>query len=531
MQNILKIFKLRIYYCRQGVPSFWHPAIRMGSKQKECASDKSTRFGDFPENGFLPLDNCKVLQTEALLPNEFKDLELNLGRPQRYWVVTLAILLYGMIFNGTINGFTSPALVLMQSNKSADDLVLNDQELSWVSSLAGLGYPVGTILSGILMRYLGRKWATLILHCSTYISGFGLIYLAPNANWIFLGRFVCGICQGSCNCIIIVYTLEMCINQKQRAVVGVLLAVMGYSGTLLINVLGVFLTWRQLAFTSLVMAAPFVVGLIAWVPEAPQYHLSKGQSSQALNVYIQLFGIHFHPSVQYFLNQGSQVSDDVESESFQGTHKCKSALKLLQALIFMLFYQFAGYNVICFYAASILQSDAKYINFQSNKSFWHSLDSALVAAVFVALAGLLGVVFGVYLVQHFQRKNLLIVSALGTSLAFFALGVLFEAKKGSAFTHVGLDLWLPTTLLVIHILIFSFGYGSIGFPMLAEMLPPPMRPIGMSFLTTMGGIFTFANAKSFSDLSGVWGQGITFIVYGAINFLGAIYIRACVPKL
>lgn len=64
------------------------------------------------------------------------------------------------------------------------------------------------------------------------------------------------------------------------------------------------------------------------------------------------------------------------------------------------------------------------------RSFWHSLDSALVAAVFVALAGLLGVVFGVYLVQHFQRKNLLIVSALGTSLAFFALGVLFEAKKG-----------------------------------------------------------------------------------------------------
>eukprot|EP00094_Tigriopus_californicus_P001567 TCALIF_01514-PA protein Name:"Similar to Tret1-2 Facilitated trehalose transporter Tret1-2 homolog (Drosophila simulans)" AED:0.07 eAED:0.07 QI:479/0.8/0.66/1/1/1/6/173/456 len=456
----------------------------MGSKNEDGSRDKS-RFSEFAGNGFLPLDNSKTVQSEALLPNEFKDLELNLGRPRRYWVVTLSILLYGMVFNGTTNGFASPALVLMQSNQSGDDLVLTDQELSWVSSLAGLGYPVGTILSGVLMRYLGRKWATLTLHCSSYVFGFGLIYLAPNANWIFLGRFVCGICQGSCNCIIIVYTLEMCINQKQRALVGVLLAVMGYSGTLFINVLGVFLTWRQLALTSLVMAVPFVVGLIIWVPEAPQYHLSKGQSSLALNVYDQLFGIHFRPSVQYFLNQGSQMSEDLEAESFQGAQKCQSSLKLLQALIFMLFYQFAGYNVICFYAASILQTDAKYINYQSNRSFWHSLDPALVAAVFVALAGLLGVVFGVYLVQHFQRKNLLITT----------------------------------------------GYGSIGFPMLAEMLPPAMRPIGMSFLTTMGGIFTFANAKSFSDLSGVWGQGLTFIVYGAINFLGAIYIRVCVPKL
>jgi positive regulator of sigma E activity len=54
--------------------------------------------------------------------------------------------------------------------------------------------------------------------------------------------------------------------------------------------------------------------------------------------------------------------------------------------------------------------------------FWLSQDPALMSAVLVGFAGLFGVLVGVYLVQKFPRKLLMIVSAAGTAFSFWALG-------------------------------------------------------------------------------------------------------------
>ena len=58
------------------------------------------------------------------------------------------------------------------------------------------------------------------------------------------------------------------------------------------------------------------------------------------------------------------------------------------------------------------------------------MDPALVAAVIVAMAGLIGVAVGVILVQRgFNRRRILLFSALGTAVAFLALSVHFFLDK------------------------------------------------------------------------------------------------------
>ena len=52
------------------------------------------------------------------------------------------------------------------------------------------------------------------------------------------------------------------------------------------------------------------------------------------------------------------------------------------------------------------------------------MDPALVSASFVGLSGLVGVLIGfVFVYKGFNRKHILLFSAIGTALAFFGLGI------------------------------------------------------------------------------------------------------------
>ena len=56
--------------------------------------------------------------------------------------------------------------------------------------------------------------------------------------------------------------------------------------------------------------------------------------------------------------------------------------------------------------------------------FLASLDPALLSACLIAIAGLIGVILGVILVQmSFDRRKILLGSAFGTVVTFAALGI------------------------------------------------------------------------------------------------------------
>ena len=74
--------------------------------------------------------------------------------------------------------------------------------------------------------------------------------------------------------------------------------------------------------------------------------------------------------------------------------------------------------------------DNDQLNNFSDGRFLSTLDPALLAAVMVALAGFAGIFVGVFLVGRFPRKKLLLCSAAGTALAFFALSGHFFTQEG-----------------------------------------------------------------------------------------------------
>ncbi len=80
-------------------------------------------------------------------------------------------------------------------------------------------------------------------------------------------------------------------------------------------------------------------------------------------------------------------------------------------------------------------------------------------------------------------------------------------------------------------LIFNLGYGSLTYPAIAEILPPKIRVRGMTLIMFVGGLFGFANAKTFVDMQAFMGVGYTFLTYGSLNILGAVYLFFAMPQL
>ena len=90
---------------------------------------------------------------------------------------------------------------------------------------------------------------------------------------------------------------------------------------------------------------------------------------------------------------------------------------------------------------------------------------------------------------------------------------------------------VETLCLVMHVAIFNLGYGCLGYPMMAELLPSKLRTSGLAFIMVVGGLFGFANSMSFVQLEAFIQQQEIFFTYAGINILGLVYLFFFLPNI
>ena len=109
--------------------------------------------------------------------------------------------------------------------------------------------------------------------------------------------------------------------------------------------------------------------------------------------------------------------------------KCRNSVKTKRTKML------GCYNGICFYCRALEEVVSEPI-------FDFKLDPVLGAAVLVAIAGLFGVIAGVILVKRgINRKRLLLLSGLGTAIAFLILGIYFHYDSTGKY-KIGKTTWL-----------------------------------------------------------------------------------------
>lgn len=308
----------------------------------------------------------------------------------------------------------------------------------------------------------------------------------------------------------------------------------------------------MLAAISTALCFPYIAGITFLLPsdylKMPPGPIPKSSQSKDVR------NIENLASSRHMETLDKETNVDKESIGMRekNCNRYFSSVAVWKGLGLMFFYQFAGYNVVSFYATSILnrpvETQGELLHPQVNNNFLEPVDTFMIkeealeevvsepvldfkldpvlgTAVLVAMAGLVGVITGVILVKWgINRKRLLLFSGIGTAIAFLILGIYFH------YDSTGCTLLVPTLSLTSHILIFNLGFGSLGYPAITEMLPPNIRLKGLTLIQICGGIFAFANSKSFGDLDIQYGPTVTFVVYGVVNIIGACYMYKTLPK-
>ena len=67
-----------------------------------------------------------------------------------------------------------------------------------------------------------------------------------------------------------------------------------------------------------------------------------------------------------------------------------------------------------------------------------------------------------------NRKSLLIVSSLGTSLSLIILGLYYYCRQSSSLPGWS---WVPLISIILMILSFMIGFGAVAWTVMAEILP------------------------------------------------------------
>lgn len=312
------------------------------------------------------------------------------------------------------------------------------------------------------------------------LTGWLLIAYAPSLPFIYIGRFVTGICVGLICVVTPMYIVEIA-TPNVRGNLGCRFQLFICIGIILVSVLGKFLTWNWVAIcaSGVAVISPL---LMLFMPESPCWLLKKERHSEAASAIRFLYGGQGEMTGEFIYENYKETQKTVSVDIRQPT-VYKPAL-LSVGLMF--FQQFSGTNAIMFYTVLI---------FKEAKSSIEPTSGNVIVAVIMFLSTLVSC----YLMDKLGRKLSLILSAIFTCLSLNALSVylILAEKNQSIKDTLG---WIPLLCVLVYIAGYSIGLGPIPWLMMSEMSPTYARSLVCGLGTAFSWLFVFVITKSFIDM-------------------------------
>ena len=180
-------------------------------------------------------------------------------------------------------GFTSPTFVgdcAGGANAQAMncELLLSSEQSSLFGSVINMGALIGALTGSFVIDPLGRK-AGMLTSSALFAVSWACIAAAPVPKagateasaallvLLFVGRALSGVAIGFTCCVVNIYVSEVS-TVSLRGALGTLFQVSIVLGLVITYLLGLFLTWREMAIIIAVMGA-IVTVLLTFIPESP----------------------------------------------------------------------------------------------------------------------------------------------------------------------------------------------------------------------------------------------------------------------
>uniref|UniRef100_A0A182PC87 Major facilitator superfamily (MFS) profile domain-containing protein n=1 Tax=Anopheles epiroticus TaxID=199890 RepID=A0A182PC87_9DIPT len=414
---------------------------------------------------------------------------------------------------GLVRGYSAPAVPSMHA--TVPDLLPTKNIASWVSSIPPFGAFFGSLVAFPLMHRIGRKY-TVLIASPLWVTSWILIATAHDWRVLFVSRMLSGFGAGLSLPAAQVYVSE-CSDPRIRGVIGSLPALAMSFGILVMYIMGKFFHWRVLAWICCGMASCLFLA-VACFPQSPVWLKTRKQYEKAhySAKWLHLQGFAIDPKATTAVveqKEQPQPASAPKPFSKEALIRREILIPLGIGLVLLSIQQLSGIDAVVFFTVEIFHAAGS------------SMDGHL-ATIIVGTVQVLSNGAALFVVDRAGRKPLLIMSGLIMCIAMASMGAAFHLNSIGN-TCFG---YLPVVSLIVFMIGFSIGFGSIPFLLMGELFPTAQR----SLLSSLAGSFNlammFTVIKTYHPLEDLITTSGTFLMYSVLCALGVVFVITCVPE-
>ncbi|KAL8166616.1 hypothetical protein V2J09_008115 [Rumex salicifolius] len=419
----------------------------------------------------------------------------------------------GSLLSGCGMGYTSPVESQLMS-----DLDLSTAQFSLFGSLTTAGGLLGSIMSGNITEYLGRKKTMGITAICSLVGWIAIAF--SEAVWsLYVGRLLVGAGMGLISYVVPIYIAEITPkNLRGGAVLAFMLGICS----------GLVVTWRVLA---LIGTIPCIVQIISlpFIPESPRWLVKVGHEKEYVASLQRLRGDVDISLEATEIKEYTEALENMHESNFLALFQRKYGYALTIGLGLMALGQFSGVTGLICYVDEIFKS-AELLNTLSD---WDRIlnyrrhHSSSYYSVEVNIFQVPVTSVGVFLMDRLGRRPLLLISASGMCLACMFSGLSFLFKDHGWLTSITPSLVFVGILLFVAA--YPIGMGGIPYIIMSEVFPINVKGTAGSLATSVNWVASWMVSYAFNFMLD-WSSAGSFFLFAFVNALTCLFVYMLVPE-
>lgn len=353
---------------------------------------------------------------------------------------------------------------------------------SEIVSILSAGTFFGSLSAAPMGDFFGRRLGLIL---SNFVFIFGVILqTAATAIPLFVaGRFFAGFGVGLISALVPMYQSETAPKWIRGAVVGcyqlaitigLLLAAIVDNSTGDRDDTG---SYRIPVAVQFAWAIILIVGMLI-LPETPRFHVRKGHNEKAAKSLSRLRRLDVdHPALVEELSE-IHANHEYELSLGQATYLdcCKGTLgkRLLTGCLLQSLQQLTGVNFIFYYGTQFFTNSG--------------ISNSFIVTVIVNVVNVCSTFPGLYLVEKWGRRPLLLFGAVGMFVCQYIVAIVGTADQSQVANKVLI------AFVCVYIYFFASSWGPVAWVVTGELFPLKARAKCLSMTTASNWLLNWAIA-------------------------------------
>jgi SP family xylose:H+ symportor-like MFS transporter len=457
----------------------------------------------------------QIATSPATSPTSFEaDLHL------RYvWMIAFVAAMGGLLFgyDWVVIGGAKP---FYEAYFGISSVVL----IGWANSCALVGCFFGSLLAGSLSDRFGRKRvlviSALLFTLSSILTGWSYSF-----HTFIVWRIVGGVAIGLASNVSPMYIAEISpaawrgrlVSLNQLAlVIGILAAQivnwriaepvpLNASPALIAASWNAQYGWRWM-FTAVAIPAAIFLVTAPFIPESPRWLMTQDREELAKTILTRIGGLRYS---SFELASIRENLSTVTRSAWRDLLQAPTRRLLLIGITLAVLQQASGINVLFNYAEEIYRSAG------------YGVSDTLFNIVVTGTINLIFTLVAMLLIDRFGRRRLMLFGCVGVGLSHLAASLAYRN---------GLQGFWVLILTLCAIACYAMSLAPVTWVLITEIFPNRVRASAVSVSIAALWVSSFTLTYTFPLLNRILGSGGTFLTYGSICMLGAVFVFFAVPE-